>query len=81
MKKTFQYILTIIIITFFIFIIMTFSGEEEDVPVHLQLQGAQPSQPQFRAAAALGSLQGEAADCKQRREKVSCLLEQLKTSP
>ena len=60
---------------------MIFSGEKEDVPVYLQLQGAQPSQPQLRAAAALGSLQGEAADRQQRREKVSCLLEQLKTSP
>ena len=76
-----MYILITIIITFLISIIMIFSGEEEDVPVHLQLQGAQPGQPQFRAAAALGSLQGEAADCQQRGEKVSRLSEKFKTSP
>ena len=46
------------------------SGEDEDVPVHLQLQGAQPSEPQFRVAASMGGFQGQAADCEQGREKV-----------
>ena len=38
-------------------------GQDEDVPVHIQLQGAQPGEPQFRAAASVGRFQGEAADC------------------
>ena len=46
-----------------------FPGQEQHVPVHLQLQGAQPGQPQLRAAAALGRLQGQAADRQQRGEE------------
>ena len=47
------------------------TGKDEDVPVHIQLQGAQSGEPQLGAASSVGGFQGEATDCQQGRKKVT----------